>query len=280
MTIPASANLAAIVNGAVPDASKVNGELAYIESRALDAGATAGDTMQGPLNYGVDSGAANAYVVNPSPALASLVTGNEVTFKVVNANTGASTLNVSSLGVKNILKYGNVALVAGDLPAGAIVTARYDGTAWQLLSPQRNTVPLARMQVDEQGAGSSAAWTVGGVTATLAPMTVAVGDRILIPWFASSGNSATGAQDHRMYLIQSAGTGGGVWTRAGGQGSGSALYVTIENLQPSTSMNNSGMAYLLVTQAGTITLQARGLVATTTATVSSIEFSALVLRGT
>jgi len=141
MTIAASANLAAIVNDAVPDASKVNGELAHIELRALDAGATAGDTMQGPLNYGVDSGAANAYVVNPSPSLSSLVTGNEITFKVVNANTGASTLNVSSLGVKNILKYGSDALVSGDLIAGAIAVVRYDGTAWQLVSHHRVISP-------------------------------------------------------------------------------------------------------------------------------------------
>ncbi len=139
MTIPASANLGAITNGAVPDASKVNGELAWIESRAADAGALAGETFQGPINYAADTGAANAYVITLAPALTSLVTGQEVTFKAVNANTGASTLNVNGLGVRNILKFGNVALVAGDVIAGAVVVVRYDGTAWQLVSQARTT---------------------------------------------------------------------------------------------------------------------------------------------
>lgn len=142
MTIPSSLYLASIVNGADVDVTKVNGELAWIENRAFDAGNTSGDTLRGSVNYANDTGAANAYVVTLSPALTALVTGNQVTFKVANANTGASTLNVNGLGVRSVLKNGGDPLVAGDLIVGAVVVVRYDGTAWQIVS-HPGVLPIA-----------------------------------------------------------------------------------------------------------------------------------------
>lgn len=142
MTIPASANLGAIVNGQSLDATKVNGELAWIESRAFDAGNSTGDTMQGPVNYKADSGVANAYVATLNPPLAVLTTGLEVTMTVLNSNTTNATLNVNGLGAKPIVKFGDLPLVAGDLIAGNVVTLRYDGTSWQLVSMPR-VIPLS-----------------------------------------------------------------------------------------------------------------------------------------
>lgn len=83
--------------------------------------------------YALDSGAADAYVVAPSPVISSYVTGEVVVFKAVNANTGASTINVNGLGVKSIKKNGSSALEAGDIAAGQIVTVIYDGTNFQLI---------------------------------------------------------------------------------------------------------------------------------------------------
>jgi len=51
-----------------------------------------------------------------------------IRFKVVNANTGASTVNINSLGVKTI-EFGGVALIAGDLLVGEIVSLRFDLSA-------------------------------------------------------------------------------------------------------------------------------------------------------
>lgn len=85
--------------------------------------------------YVVDSGAANAYAVAPSPAVASYVAGLRLSVKIANTNTGASTMNVSSLGTKNIKVYKNGALAdpaAGDLAAGDVVDLTYDGTQFQV----------------------------------------------------------------------------------------------------------------------------------------------------
>jgi len=89
--------------------------------------------------YAVDTGAVNAYVVSPTPALVALTTGASVFFKVLNAPTGASTINVSSLGVKNLMKQttaGVAALgTAGDMNTSGIYQAIYDGTEWVLQNP-------------------------------------------------------------------------------------------------------------------------------------------------
>lgn len=85
--------------------------------------------------YVVDSGAANAYVVAPSPAVTSYVAGLRLSVKIANTNTGASTINVSSLGTKNIKIYKNGALAdpaAGDLAANDVVDLTYDGTQFQV----------------------------------------------------------------------------------------------------------------------------------------------------
>lgn len=85
-----------------------------------------------PNGYAADTGTANTYAITLSPAPAALAAGQRVRFKVANANTGASTLNVNSLGAKSLVKSGSTALGSGDLTAGQIVTAVYDGTNWQL----------------------------------------------------------------------------------------------------------------------------------------------------
>lgn len=83
--------------------------------------------------YAADSGAADAYVVTLSPVPAGYTNGMVVRFKAANANTGASTVNVNSLGVKNITKRYNTALIANDILANAIITAVYDGTQFQIV---------------------------------------------------------------------------------------------------------------------------------------------------
>ena len=59
---------------------------------------------EGKLLYVDGAGSANAYTATLAPASDTLVEGNIVIFKSNAANTGNSTLNVNSLGAKNILK--------------------------------------------------------------------------------------------------------------------------------------------------------------------------------
>lgn len=87
----------------------------------------------GALDYAPDAGAANAYAITLSPVLTGHVTGMPIYFKALNANTGASTININGLGAIAIKKHGSLALAAGDIAAGQIVGVAYDGTNYQIL---------------------------------------------------------------------------------------------------------------------------------------------------
>ncbi|RLB62694.1 MAG: hypothetical protein DRH08_12090 [Deltaproteobacteria bacterium] len=88
-------------------------------------------------SFWLDTGAADAYVVNPAgnqQLPPSLDDGLRVTFRPGNDNTGVSTLNLATLGVKSIVREDLAALVAGDLSTTADVTVRWDnaGDRWLL----------------------------------------------------------------------------------------------------------------------------------------------------
>ena len=99
---------------------------------ALDTGLallpTEANIKRGLINYGVDSGAADAYVVTlPYPATA-LTDGMQVVFKASAVNTGACTINVDSLGVKSIKRHDGTDPVAGDIGTNKITELRYNST--------------------------------------------------------------------------------------------------------------------------------------------------------
>ncbi|MDP6081025.1 MAG: hypothetical protein QF435_13210 [Arenicellales bacterium] len=81
-----------------------------------------------------DSGSADTYVIALSPAITAYAAGQMVTFKAANASTGASTLNVNTLGAKTIKKLNDQDIASGDIESGSIVTVVYDGTNFQMTS--------------------------------------------------------------------------------------------------------------------------------------------------
>lgn len=95
-----------------------------------------------------DTGAADAYVIAPSPVITAYAAGQRFTFKAAHANTTASTLNVNALGTKTIKKLGNSTdLVANDIILNQIVEVEYDGTVMQMMSPSgKNFVDIATNQ--------------------------------------------------------------------------------------------------------------------------------------
>lgn len=86
-----------------------------------------------PIDYAIDSGTADAYVIALTPALTAHVAGMPISFKAANANTGASTLVVNGMTAKTIKKRGGLSLGAGDIKVGQIMTVVYDGTDFQLM---------------------------------------------------------------------------------------------------------------------------------------------------
>jgi len=96
------------------------------------------DNSYGTL--GTLGGSADTYTASPSPAITAYATGMEFNLKVNADNTGASTLNISAVGAKNIKKYdgagSKIDLEAGDLQQDQYYKAIYDGTDFILLNPE------------------------------------------------------------------------------------------------------------------------------------------------
>jgi len=86
------------------------------------------DIKHGVINFAADSGAANAYIVTLTQAPSSYVDGLQVVMKPGNSNTGASTINVNSLGVKAIKTAASENPTAGDINEGVPIDLRYSST--------------------------------------------------------------------------------------------------------------------------------------------------------
>ncbi len=89
------------------------------------------------LNHAADTGAANAYAVAPSPAITAYATGQIVTLKPANANTGAATINVNSLGTKNIKLLDGTNPAANALLTAGSYALMYDGANFVVLNPSQ-----------------------------------------------------------------------------------------------------------------------------------------------
>jgi len=78
--------------------------------------------------YVITTGIANAYIANPSPVYTSYYAGMRIKLYIHAANTGASTVNVNSLGIKNLKRANGAGLSSGDLAITSIWEFVYDGT--------------------------------------------------------------------------------------------------------------------------------------------------------
>lgn len=112
-----------------------------VSADAIVASKLAEATRNSSGQYAADTGAADAYVIAPSPAFTAYAAGMVVRFKAGNTNTTASTVNVNSLGTKTIKKVVAGAMVdisAKDIQANDLVTLVYDGTYFHLAGRVRS----------------------------------------------------------------------------------------------------------------------------------------------
>ncbi len=93
-------------------------------------------------------GTVDAITLTPAPAITAYAAGQQFTFVAAGANTGAVTVDVSGVGAKAVTKNGATALEAGDITSGAVVRLHYDGTQFQVLSPNGNLVAGPASSVD------------------------------------------------------------------------------------------------------------------------------------
>lgn len=93
----------------------------------------------------------------PSTVTVAYPRGVAFRFLPVANNTGAVTINISGLGIRNVTKQGANPLAAGDLVAGSWAYIAYDNTQFQLINPQG---PLDATDTYITTAGTSTAYTL------------------------------------------------------------------------------------------------------------------------
>jgi hypothetical protein len=80
-------------------------------------------------------------VLTPAPAITTYTTGSRWRIEPNFTNTGAVTIDVSSLGTKAITRDGANALVGGELQSGNIYDIVYDGTQFQIVGNSYVKIP-------------------------------------------------------------------------------------------------------------------------------------------
>jgi len=87
--------------------------------------------VSGVVAIGTDT-----YTATYVPSITEYEDGLKIIVRFTNANTGASTLNINSLGAKLIVKGTSTALVGGDIPTGTTLLLAYDGTNFVIVGSQ------------------------------------------------------------------------------------------------------------------------------------------------
>ena len=135
-------------------------------------------------DFYVDSGVANAYVLGTTGsqvAPATYATGMRIRFVPGNTNgTGASTINVAGLGVKNLVQdIGGGDTETGDVPSGSDVEAYYDGTEFRLVNPLSNDTIAFTPILIGSGGGTPTYTTQQGSAQRMGRMVLAHGEIVI-----------------------------------------------------------------------------------------------------
>ena len=95
--------------------------------------ASAGQVQDSTLTYLTSVSGTDTITATAPVSMNAYAAGQTFRFIAAGANTTTSvTLNINSIGAKNITKNGTTALAVGDIPASSVVVVVYDGTQFQL----------------------------------------------------------------------------------------------------------------------------------------------------
>jgi hypothetical protein len=193
-----------------------------------------------------------------SPALTAYTAGQMFAFVAANTNTGAVTINISTLGAKAVTKTGTTALVSSDLIANYLYVIVYDGTQFQVVGVSATTfanltisgvltLSGAGVQLTSSGTG---AWKMPVGTTGQRPTGAAGLIRLNTTtgnpeWYDTTTSSwlqfSQPAGYTVNYLIASGGGGGGGGSGGGGGAGG---------LLTGTTSLSSGVAYTITIGSG------------------------------
>jgi len=88
-------------------------------------------------DFYIDAGSANNYILSPQTprkGISNYFNGQKIRFVALNTNTSSSTVNISSIGIKQILNMNGGALIGGEIQTGQIINLFYDGSAFKIVN--------------------------------------------------------------------------------------------------------------------------------------------------
>lgn len=156
--------------------ASVRNQFAAIKA-AFDLLPAKADIYDGKVNYGTCTGSSNAYVLSTNMGVTALAAGATVAFLPNHANTGAATINVDTLGAKDIKTVDGQPLSIGDLVTTSVVVLSYNGTHWRQITGSENVSkayilaavaaggPVGDINFQQLGVGIATAYQSLGVNA-------------------------------------------------------------------------------------------------------------------
>jgi hypothetical protein len=127
--------------GSIPPAASIEYPQREIVNFITDAGMVPSNSdlhqlseaiQSGQVIYGDDAGTVNQIVITPSPPVLALKKGMIFVTEILNPNTGATTLKVSSLAPVPVVHASDFTqLAAGELVKGSLQAFGFDGTNFQ-----------------------------------------------------------------------------------------------------------------------------------------------------
>ena len=129
--------------GSIPPAASIENPQREIVNFETDSGLTPtdGDLHQlsksvqgGVVNYATDAGSPNFIAITLTPALNAYSLGLRLVIKVGYTNTANVKINANGIGFVSLLHSDLTELGQGEIKAGQMIEAAWDGTQFQMLS--------------------------------------------------------------------------------------------------------------------------------------------------
>lgn len=225
------------------------------------------------INGSLTSSGTNTVTVSANQTLSAYFDGLVIAFNAGGANTGATTLNVDSVGAKKVFKNFNEELASGDIVAGQKVVVVYDSDgdssagAWQMISPVANAVTTT---ASDTAAGKieiaiqSEVEAASSATLAMTPGRTQYHPGVAKAWVkaAESGGSYTVAASHNIASLTDSGV-GDITVNIGTDFSGAHYAVSI-----TTKYNGAMLGHVGTLAAGTAQL----LITNSAASAQDTEF--------
>lgn len=185
------------ISQAAASATAAAAQAVASSTQAAAFAAALGSVTSDPYDQSQYAAAAgtNTYTASLTPTPTGYTLGMNIVLKFANANTGASSINLNSLGAISIVYLG-AALVAGQISAGQVAHLTFDGTNFNLLDP-------ALSAQTTYGAGTILANLTGGASAPTGATPLQISNVLGIAHVTVASASSTaigGAASNYVYV--------------------------------------------------------------------------------